>query len=541
MATPVLNNGIALRDNVLEVGSHYDSYHMYNMMKDAKPTDIGPIEFWANAQVAQMPLYAFSNFGKGNTIDVADPMGRYTWQTAVANDLPQITRDVDPTDTTKGKNGRSFRLALNRRDYGHTAVLTFDKYSGVEFRVTDDPIISMGNNEYIYTFKLINNNNSSYLDNKYLTPGTKVFRVTSGRGTDYGQSWDDTTTRAGYREFYNILGNSYANASMSVSLGADMMTRNGQKTDGIPITEIWKINDANLRQDPSLRTLEDISTALGKVGMIKAMKEGKITKSFITEIERQAIKKVTTDIETYLMWGKGGRVEQDGPDDLRLSTGLWLQADNGYKDVYQIGTFNAERFESNIYNFYLGKVNFEGPDPQRKLIVQTGLAGMKQMNAAIRQYAINSGLVQNAHELGAISGKAMDLDFGYSFTSYTIPFLANLKFVINPAFDNVEANEIENPIVNGFRLSSYSYIIFDITDRGSDNIRMMRDANDHSFHWMYQNGTSDYMGRTSGFQSSGDFSGYKVKMFQKQGALVVLDPTRLLKIVARNPITNGSL
>lgn len=540
MATPVLNNGIALRDNVYEIGSNYDSYHLYNMMKDAKPTDLGPIEFWANTQVAQMPLYAFSNFGKGNTIDVDDPRGRYTWQTPVANDLPQITRDIDPLDEKKGIAEKSFRIVLNRREYGHTAVLTFDKYRGLEFRVTEDPIISMGNNEFVYTCKLINNNSAAYLDNKYLVPGTKVFRVTSGRG-EYGERWDDVVSRAGYREFYNILGNAEANASYHISQKADAMMRNGQNTGGIPVTEIWKINDPSLRADPSLRTLEDISTRLGQVGMLKAMKEGQISKAFITEIERQAIKKVTGDLETYLMWGKGGRVQQDGPDDLRFSTGLWIQSDNGYKKVYNVGTFSTDMFNSEIYNYYIGKVNFDGPDPKRKLIVQTGLAGMQQMNKAIQQFAINSGLVQNAHELGAIKGEALDLDFGYAFTSYTIPFLANLKFVINPAFDNVEANEIENPIINGFRLSSYSYIIFDVTDRGTDNIKMLRDKNDHEFHWMYQNGTADYMGRTKGFQSSGDFNGYKVKMFQRQGALVVMDPTRLLKIVAKNPITGYSL
>ena len=540
MATPILNNGIALRDNTYEIGSNYDSYHLYNMMKDAKPTDLGPIEFWANTQVAQMPLYAFSNFGKGNTIDVSDPRGRYTWQTPVANDLPQITRDIDPTVSNKGIGETSFRIVLNRREYGHTAVLTFDKYRGLEFRVTEDPIISMGNNEFVYTCKLLNNNSTAYLDNKYLTPGTKVFRVTSGRG-EYGERWDDVVSRAGYREFYNILGNAEANASYSISSRADMMMRNGQNTGGIPVTEIWKINDKSLNADPSIRTLEDISTSLGQVGMLKAMKTGQITKSFITEIERQAIKKVTTDLETYLMWGKGGRVQQDGPDDLRFSTGLWLQSDNGYKKVYNIGSFNTQMFDSEIYNYYNGKVSFEGPDPKRKLIVQTGLAGMKQMNEAIKQFAINSGLIQNAKEIGAISGSALDLDFGYAYTSYTIPFLANLKFVINPAFDNVEANEIENPLINGFRLSSYSYIIFDVTDRGTDNIKMLRDQYDHEFHWMYQNGTADYMGRTKGFQSSGDFNGYKVKMFQKQGALVVLDPTRLLKIVAKNPITGFSM
>ena len=267
MATPVLNNGIYMRDNIYEIGSNYDSYRMYNMFKDSKPTDIGPIEFWANTQIVQMPLCSFSNFGKGNTIDVDDPRGRYTWQTPVANDLPQITRDIDPTDTKKGLAERSFRLVMNRREYGHTAVLTFDKYRGLEFRVTEDPIISMGNNEFVYTCKLINNNSSAYLSNQFLVAGTKVFRVTSSRSGDYGERWDDTASRAGYREFYNILGNSYANAKYEISTAADAMIRGGQKTSGAAVTEIWSVNDPSLRSDPSLRTIDDIATSLG-VGIV---------------------------------------------------------------------------------------------------------------------------------------------------------------------------------------------------------------------------------------------------------------------------------
>ena len=189
---------------------------------------------------------------------------------------------------------------------------------------------------------------------------------------------------------------------------------------------------------------------------------------------------------------------------------------------------------------YVGKVNFEGPDPQRELIVQTGIAGMQQANEAILKMAVNSGLVTNASEIGAIKGSGMDLHFGFAYTSYVIPFLANVKFVINPAFDNVEANNIENPMINGFRLSSYSYIIFDITDRGNDNIKLLQDQYNHELTWMHQNGTADYMGKKV-FSSAGDFSGYRVKMMKKHICLTVLDPSRLLKIVATNPITGGSL
>jgi len=132
----------------------------------------------------------------------------------------------------------------------------------------------------------------------------------------------------------------------------------------------------------------------------------------------------------------------------------------------------------------------------------------------------------------------MDLDFGYAYTSYTIPFLANLKFVVNPALDPVLANDIENPWVDGYRTSSYCYIIWDITDNPEDNIFLMKKQTDEDdFRWFYQNGTSDYMGSTKNFQSSGLFSGFKVFMSMDHKSIQVIDNTKLLKIVPYNVVT----
>jgi hypothetical protein len=188
-------------------------------------------------------------------------------------------------------------------------------------------------------------------------------------------------------------------------------------------------------------------------------------------------------------------------------------------------------------------VEFQGPDPKRQIIVQTGMGGMRLVNEAIKREAVNSGLVIQAasnNGIGAISGQGMDLNFGFAFTSYVIPFLANVKFVLNPAFDNLHTNDIENPIIDGNPLSSYSFIIFDITDTGNDNIYMLKLSWDNQLKWWYQNGTMDYMGRTQGFQSSGQFNGYRVMMTQTMPAIWVKDPTKVLKIVMRNPITGGS-
>ena len=541
MATPVLNNGIFLRDTNYEASSHVDSYHLVNMLKNAEPMDLGPVDIWAMAQKVEMPLYQLSSFGGKNIIMVDNARGEYKWQTPISQELPYIIEDIEPSNVNKGIDGTTFKIKINRREFGHGDIITYDKYNGCEMYITVDDILPIGDG-FIYTVQLVNNDNYKFLDNKYLANGTKLFRKGSARG-EYGERFSDVMTRAGFREFYNFVGGAEAHVHYSVSSRADLMIKGGLNADGtVPVTEIWRNFDKQM--DPSITKIEDMVSVMGKDYVKKAVANGTLTRTFMTTMESAHLTKVATDIETYLMWGHGGRIKQDGPDDMRLSVGLWKQLDNSFKRVYNKSNFTLELFRGELYNFYAGRIEFQGPDPKRQLIVQTGMGGMRMVNQAIKQEAVNSGLVLQAAEnagIGAITGKnAMDLNFGFSFTSYVIPFLANVKFVLNPAFDNLHTNDIENPIIDGNPLSSYSFVIFDITDTGNDNIFMLKLSWDNQLKWWYQNGTMDYMGRSQGFQSSGNFNGYRVMMTQTMPAIWVKDPTKVLKIVMRNPITGGS-
>lgn len=538
MSTPVLNNGIFLRDNYYQTSSHVDSYHMTNMLKSAEPTDLGPVDLWAMAQKVEMPLYQMSSFGGKNVINVDNARGEYKWQIPVAQDLPYITEDIESSNATKGIDGQSFKIKINKRSFGHGDIITYDKYNGAELYITADDIIPAGDG-FIYTVQLVNNDSTKFLDNKYLKVGTKVHRKGSARG-EYGERFSDLgNVSGGFREFYNYVGGAEAHVHYSISSKADMMMKGGMKADGtVPVVELWRNFDKS--SDPSITSLETMAAKMGKDYVKKAYESGQLTRTFLTTLEAAHLSKIATDIETYLMWGKGGRLKQDGPDDIRLSVGLWSQLDNSYKRIYNKGSFNLDLFKSEIFNFFNGRVEFKGPDPKRKLVVQTGMGGMRLVNEAIKKEAINSGLIINASEIGAITGSGMDLNFGYAYTQYVIPFLANVQFVLNPAFDNIHTNDIENPIIDGFPLSSYNFIIFDITDNTNDNIFLLKLNWDNQLKWFYQNGTMDYMGRTQGFQSSGQFNGYRVYMSQTMPAIWVKDPTKVLKIVMRNPITGGT-
>jgi hypothetical protein len=538
MATPVLNNGIFLRDTNYAASSHVDSYHLVNMLKNSEPMDLGPVDLWAMAQKVEMPLYQMSSFGGKNVINVDNARGEYKWQTPIVMDLPYIVDDILTDGDTLGQDGQTFQIKMSRREFGHGDIITYDKYNGAEmYVVPSEDIIPLGDG-FLYTVQLVNNDSAFGLDTNILAPGTKIFRKGSARG-EYGERFSDIVTATGFREFYNFVGGAEAHVHYSVSSRADLMIKGGMNADGtVPVVEIWRNFDKT--SDPSVTSLETMVSRMGKDYVKRAVNNGSLSRTFLTAMEAAHLTKVATDIETYLMWGQGGRVRQDGPDDLRLSVGLWKQLDNSFKRIYNKSNFNLDLFRSEIYNFYAGKVDFQGPDPKRQLIVQTGMGGMRMVNEAIKREAMSSGLLIQAADIGAITGKGMDLNYGFAYTSYVIPFLANVKFVLNPAFDNLHTNDIENPIIDGFPLSSYSFIIFDITDNTNDNIFLLKLSWDNQLKWWYQNGTMDYMGRTQGFQSSGQFNGYRVFMTQTMPAIWVKDPTKVLKIVMRNPVTGGS-
>ncbi len=139
----------------------------------------------------------------------------------------------------------------------------------------------------------------------------------------------------------------------------------------VPVTEIWRNFDKNI--DPSLDSIESIAGTMGKDYVKKAFDNGSLSRTFLTSLEAAHLTKIANDIETYLMWGHGGRVKQDGPDDIRLSVGLWRQLDNSFKRVYNKSAFSLDMFKNELYNFYAGKVEFDGPDPKRQLIVQKSI------------------------------------------------------------------------------------------------------------------------------------------------------------------------
>ncbi len=212
MATPVLNNGLFLRDVELKAGSHLDSYHLMNMLGDAEPTDMGPVDLWVMMQKVEMPLYQLSSFNGKNIQYVDNPKGEWKWQIPITEELPYVVEDIEPSNVTKGIDGHEFRVKYNKKIFGHGEVITYDKMNGIQLYITDEDILPVGDG-YVYTVRIRNNDSYKFLDNQFLNNKTKWFRLTSSIG-EYGQRYADLAVEAGYREFYNFVGNESAHSEI---------------------------------------------------------------------------------------------------------------------------------------------------------------------------------------------------------------------------------------------------------------------------------------------------------------------------------------
>jgi hypothetical protein len=486
-----------------------------------------------------------ARFNGTESIKVDDLEGRYTWKHPVAEELPKIVEDLDPGNNQKGRDGHPFQIAMSKPAFGITETITYDKFQGKELYIIDR--MMSPNNYTVYTVTLIGSTDDPDLvfDNAFLAQGTEWFRVTSHK-TSYGQEYADMRTQARYKEFYNFVGNTYANVEYSISNEAELIKRGGMTTDGkIPVKRLWEF-DASLMQnmDPSVNSITQVRTMYGDAWLKKQMDNGNLVRSYITKLEAAHFQKIAIDIENNLMWSKGGRIPVDAnatsPEDARTSMGLWKQTQNAYTHVYNLHEFTLDMFKSELFNFYNGRVDFQGMDSKRDLLVQTGTGGLQLVSTGIEN-RVNGKFDLDAERLGVVSGDAMSLSYGYAFTKYKIPFLANVEFVLNPALSPAQANDLENPMVAGHRLSSYSFLIFDVTETGAQNIKLLERKWGSELQWSYINGTMDFMGRPVGFQSSSRKNGYDVIIQQAHKAIWIEDPTKILRFVMRNPLTGGTL
>jgi hypothetical protein len=536
MATPSINNGIFYRQTQFDMRSHVAKNYLPLMNVDTV-TDLGPVEYWAMARKSELPLYKMSSFGGKNIREIDGNIARYQVPVSM-DDTVEIVADVTTTDKP-GIDGSEFEIFVSDGRFGYGDILKFSQFSNFQLVVQPRQIRTRGEGA-IYTVKMPDGGNVKYLDKKYLAPGTRIGKYGSVMSPEFGQNYSSWAMKGvGNREYIIKIGEAVANTSYWVSNKANehgITTANYNK-----VMEYIQIDGSG---DPTVPELTKYMSSVGMspLDLKKKVENGEARMQFGFAMDDISMKILARDYENQLMWGTGGRIQLDGADEVDLPTGLWQQLNSGYVHVFNMNNFNKQLFINAYHNYFLGRRDLTTPGQEPVVDIDTGWGGMVLVNDMIKAEAGSNSMIVNAKEIGALTGGPFNLGWGLWYNELTLPGLVRLRFKYNPAFDVINKNDIDNPrLSTGYNLSSYSFIMYDVDDF-SNNVELLRNKN-AKIKMIHEPGRDAHPlfkqdnGAVSRHTATSRKSGFGVAFERPYDAIRVIDPTRILKIVMRNPFT----
>ena len=253
-----------------------------------------------------------------------------------------------------------------------------------------------------------------------------------------------------------------------------------------------------------------------------------------------------------MVWDAGGITGSDGYDKGYIHPGVWHQMDySGYKRVFSIPLFRKEMILAAIRGFRAGKESATEYGKEPIYRIKTGRGGAQLLNAAFKEEF-------NAQVSGQIMADSIGQFEGTYKTGLGVitPFFKSLQIAgefkliweIDPSLDPTRGDDIHNPFVGGFRLSSYAMIIEDYNfssgnirilrnkNEGGGNMRMTVINNDKAHPLFQMNNGSIPMHAGSSLKT-----GFGAYFTSTPDTAIVWDPTRFLKLTPINPNTGRSI
>lgn len=546
-----LQNGIYLQTKEFDYHVHLDKAHLSQMQAGypSSSTDLGMITPWITTGYMERPgMWDLIGQGKNRTLYMDGHI--YKWQQPLADQPTYVIEDVSGMDKP-GLDETTFKIKLSKRSFGNSAIITPEKFSGIELYITPDEIRTDGDG-FIYTVMLNSTNKKmKWFPKQYLQSGTIFFQIGSVIG-EYGETYNDFgSIKTGYREFYNYVGEGMANVHFTVTRDAALSQISKKCVMGLQqyrkVIEMYQLRPGSAAYDISRsgqNTYDAMLQPYLKQGFkgkdaVAALDSDIVKRAWIPEIEALAMRMVERDVDFYSMWGSGGTLDVEGHSKVRLPVGLFHQMNLGPTYNYNIPKFTLRSLEAWLSSRLKDKID---PYGQNVIKIGTGLGGLKLVRGQMLDVMQASGLtVQHDKYVSGTDNQKLHLDLP-NFISYRFSF-GIVEFVHIPALDPIQANDLENPMIDGHRLSSYVFIIDDLT-ANNDNIHEIVYGPDFDFHHFYINGRMNYMdspnmssSRSGPYQASNLNPGFEVYIEKRHKAFWVKDITKSLLIKPFNPRT----
>lgn len=556
-----LNGGVLLTSATYNSKLHFDKAHISHLSQvlgnDVAPTHLGVINSLFN-QIGLdyrgvQSLWSINAQGTKNIIEVDNPHGIYTFDKVLADDSNKakiMSIEVTGNPARPGIDGNPIFMRLNKRLVGANAILTFSKFAGIELKTTQQPSGSDAEGYLYKTELVVNNNSAQYVPLEYLKVGFYVCAgpgITSERNEDY----DDRQIGSAVARFYNSIGTAANQKYFTVTRQAALSSVATNNPLSVSLENHSKIFKMDLMDSNSYAAKGKAITGEQNVNdfLSKGYKtKGELTKSIVhtlivPQIEMYYMALIQAENNWYAMYGNGGttRVGKD-PQTVTLPIGLMRQImKQGNKQSYNVDNF---RFDNLIGWIKTGTSKLSSVSNKMEVRVKTGMGGLLLAQEGItKKFGAVPGILNLNEFITNKGGDNLSLGFSLGFRRFTFP-LGDVEVVFEYAeeLDAVtgDPNQIDNPMFrNGLRLSSYAFIIDDITGQGN-NIAELVPAIDRDFHLMHADGKMPYLGDPQRHNiNSISNPGYEVYIEKRFHAYHLIDGAKVWMYLPINPRTRS--
>lgn len=517
-----------------------------------KPLDFGVLDLWALKQRTDSPMLTLA-------IDTAQVI--YTDAEYYTFDLPaaadNTTRLISGGLGTamQGRDGEEIPFVVSRRDLSGGAIFKFDLTSPISFTVVDRPIEQMG--EHYKVWAVLNTSaRVPYVSQAEFVPMRQIIKLADIRGLDFSS----------YKAVWNISGNSvakYKNYISNVMLqqhyrvtsgGVEYLNTNHRfnptqmKMMEQQVLQFYSVKGiADNQVIDFTRNPEKYKQYFERLQEEKGKGNGEA--AMVNLLDSVAINLMQQQNNTLMIWSDQVNILRDGYDTTRLVPGVWFQLDMaGYKHTYSIDLFSLDTVTNAIKDFEFGKVALREYLSDNVYVIKTGRGGQELVHQEfIKKFGtgVPAQIMNDTHSF--VTGKADSLVVNQAqVIKYQVPGIGYLTVEWEPGFDPVMADEFVNPILqSGYRLSSYTMLIEDyntsrdnitILRKSGNKMRMIVEAGDQT-HPLLRSNTNIAGQNITVHAASDELSGYQVKFVSKVDTAIVKDPTKLLKLVPKNPKT----
>lgn len=515
-----------------------------------KPLDFGVLDLWALKQRTDSPMLSLAI---DNAQVIYSDSEFYTFELPTAADA--TTRLVSGgLDRDKfGMDGEEIPFVVTKRDLSPGSIFKFDLTSRISFTVADQQIEQQG--EHFKLWAVLNTNaHVKYVTKAEFQPQRQIIKLADIRGLDfssYKSVWQ--VSNIGNNKYKNFLSNALLQQAYQVTSGAVEYLNTNTRFDKAQVAmmentalqfyQVRGIADNNI---VDLRNAESYKAYWERIQEAKSKGAGET--AFVNLLDALSISFMQKQNNNLMIWSDGINYLKDGYDTMRLVPGVWFQLDMaGYKHSYSIDTFTLDTITNAIKDFEHGKVALRDSVSTNVYVIRTGRGGQELIYQAFmaKGFQIPAQLQNKDH--GFITGDANNLHYRIPrFVDYQIANIGIIRVEWEPGFDPVKADEFVNPILaGGYRLSSYTMLIEDYDTSGGNiaiirksgsKMRMMVEAGDQT-HPALRMGMNINGNNISVHQASDEKTGYQVKFVGRADTAIVKDPTKLLKLVPKNPRT----